>query len=119
MDVTEWSGTPDIPLPDALAEYQRCFDEATIHANCEDYRAGATIDLTHDEADAARGITCPLLVLWSAPGLGATYDVLSVWGEQAENVRGRALDCGHFLAEERPEEVAAELVAFFTGTVGA
>ena len=28
---------------------------------------------------------------------------------------GRALDCGHFLAEERPEETTAELVEFFSG----
>jgi hypothetical protein len=49
---SEWSGTPGVPVPEALPEYERCFDEATIHVSCEDYRAGATIDLAHDDADA-------------------------------------------------------------------
>jgi haloacetate dehalogenase len=84
----EWSGTPGVPRPEALAEYERCFDEATIHASCEDYRAGATIDLVHDGADAARLIACPLLVLWSASGIGASYPVLDTWREEAAGVRG-------------------------------
>lgn len=57
-------------------------------------------------------IACPVLVLWSSQGIGASYDVLSLWRDEADGVRGRALDCGHFLAEERAEEVTAELVAF-------
>jgi haloacetate dehalogenase len=84
---------------------------ATIHASCEDYRAGATIDLTHDRT-ADGHFTCPLLVLWNAHGIGTSYDVLATWREQAPTVRGRALDCGHFLAEERAEETVAELEAF-------
>jgi len=51
-------------------------------------------------------------VLWSARGLGSSYDVLSIWRGQAGDVRGRALDWGHFLAEERPDETSAELIAF-------
>lgn len=85
-----------------------------MHASCEDYRAGATIDLAHDEADHGRRISCPTLVLWSAHGIGSLYDVLAVWREQADGARGRALDCGHFLAEERPEETTAQLVAFLS-----
>jgi haloacetate dehalogenase len=108
----EWSGDAGALDPAALAEYVRCFDDATIHASCEDYRAGATVDLAHDAEDVTRSISCPLLVLWSASGIGTSYDVLAIWREQAHDVRGRALDCGHFLAEERPEEVAAELMAF-------
>jgi haloacetate dehalogenase len=112
----EWSGAAGVPRPEALGEYERCFDEATIHASCEDYRAGATIDLAHDDADRGRPIACPLLVLWSAPGIGASYAVLDIWRAQAADVRGRAFDCGHFLAEERPEEVASELSAFLVST---
>jgi haloacetate dehalogenase len=110
----EWSGTPEALVPAARAEYRRCFDPAAIHAGCEDYRAGATIDGVHDEDDADRSISCPLLVLWSASGIGATYDVLRIWEGEADDVRGKALDCGHFLAEERPDEVAAELVTFLS-----
>jgi haloacetate dehalogenase len=107
----DWSGTGILPDPAALAEYERCFDQETIHASCEDYRAGATIDLIHDQADGS-SISCPLLLLWSASGLGRSYDVLGIWREQADDVRGRSLDCGHFLPEEEPEETASELLAF-------
>lgn len=67
----EWCGTPDALTPAAVAEYRRCFDPAAIHASCEDYRAGATVDLDHDASDVRQRITCPTLVLWSADGLGA------------------------------------------------
>lgn len=103
--------------PQALAEYLRCFsDPATIHATCEDYRAAATIDLAHDEADLDEKIACPLLVLWGAQGLvGQMYDVLAVWRERADSVSGRALLCGHWLPQEAPKETLAELRAFLIG----
>jgi haloacetate dehalogenase len=111
----EWAGAVEALDPAALAEYERCFDAATIHASCEDYRAGAGLDLVDDREKAE--IVCPVLVLWSAPGLGASYDVLAIWREQAGDVRGRPLDCGHFLAEERPDEVASELARFFSNGI--
>jgi haloacetate dehalogenase len=39
--------------------------------------------------------------------------VLATWRDWADDVRGRAIDAGHFLAEEAPEEVYEELRAFF------
>jgi haloacetate dehalogenase len=98
-----------------VAEYVRCFsDPAAIHASCEDYRAAATIDLQHDEQDRGRKIQCPLLVLWGNQGfVHRTYDVLEVWRDYAQQVEGRALDCGHFLPEEAPEQVAGALLDFF------
>jgi haloacetate dehalogenase len=103
--------------PEALDDYLRCVRRPdTIHAMCEDYRAGATIDRVHDEADRGRRrIECPLLVLWGGRGkLPALYDdVLGIWRGWADDVRGRALDCGHFLAEEAPEDTLAELLEFF------
>ncbi len=106
--------------PEAVAEYERCFgDPATIHATCEDYRAGASIDLAHDEVDLGRTVDVPLLVLWGARGhLVPLFDVIRVWGERFPDVRGRSLDCGHFLAEERPEETATELLAFLDDPEG-
>ena len=100
--------------PEAYAEYRRCFsDPKTIHAACEDYRAAASIDLLHDEADMHQKIECPLLVLWGAKGLvGRKYDVLSVWRERATQVSGTALPGGHWLPEECPEEVLVEVEAF-------
>lgn len=102
--------------PDALAEYVRCFDDpATVHASCEDYRAAASIDLVHDRADrdAGRRIACPLLVLWGGRGfMGRSRDVLGSWTDKADDVRGFPLDCGHYLAEEKPEETLAALLDF-------
>ena len=104
--------------PACLADYLRCFsDPATIHATCEDYRAAATIDLAHDRADRTAGkkIGGPLLALWGDKGLvHRTYDVPAAWREVSDGpVEGRALPCGHYLAEEAPEETAAHLLAFF------
>lgn len=103
--------------PEAVEEYLRCFrNPETIRAICEDYRAGASIDIEHDSEDRDRGrrIECPLLTLWGARGtLERWYDVLAIWRDWAVDVRGRALDCGHYLPEERPEETLAELQAFF------
>lgn len=98
--------------PHALAEYERAFDDpATIHAQCEDYRAAATVDLQHDAADAGRKIGCPVLVLWGAKGaMHRIYDVLGTWKDEGTDVRGVAVDSGHFLAEEAPEETARELL---------
>lgn len=105
---------PGATEPEAFAEYLRCYlDPATRHAICEDYRAAAGIDLAHDAADADRKINAPLLALWGARGtVGALYDVLATWREKAVDVRGRALDCGHNLQEEHPQEVLEELLAF-------
>lgn len=108
--------------PEALVEYERCFsDPAMIHASCEDYRAAAGIDLEHDEADLGRGIACPLLVLWGERGLmHREFDVLATWRERAGGtVEGRALPCGHYLAEEAPEATLTELDRFLGGADGA
>jgi haloacetate dehalogenase len=114
------SGGRDFYEPEALAEYLRCYARPeTIHATCEDYRAGAGIDLDHDRASRAAGqrIPCPLLVLWGQRGvIQALYRPLELWQAQCVHpVQGQALDAGHFLAEERPAETAAALGAFFGG----
>jgi haloacetate dehalogenase len=115
-DAYYFRGTREQFAPEALADYLRCVhDPATIHAMCEDYRAGATMDFALDEADrGVRRIACPTLALWGRRGaLEAWYDVLGIWRDWADDVRGRALDCGHYLAEEAPDETYAEMRAFF------
>jgi haloacetate dehalogenase len=111
-----WSAPGAVFDEEAVREYVRCFsDPASIHASCEDYRAAATIDLAHDEEDLDKKIACPLLVLWGGKGfVHRTYDVIETWKEKADDVRGHALDCGHFLPEEKPEEVCDELINFFS-----
>jgi haloacetate dehalogenase len=108
----------DTFAPAALAEYLRCcHNSETIHAMCEDYRAGATIDYQLDEADRGRKrIHCPVLALWSQRGeLERWYDVLALWRDWADEVSGEAIDCGHYLAEEAPQETYAALHQFFAG----
>ncbi len=101
---------------EALADYERCIaDPATVHAMCEDYRAGAGIDDRIDEADRASGrrIRCPVLVLWAGKDeLGEWFDVLETWRRWADDVTGQAIDSSHFMAEEAPGEVAAALIDF-------
>ena len=107
-----WSNTKGALAEEAVAEYLRCFDAATIRATNEEFRAAATIDLLHDEADREKKISCPTLVLWSATSMWAEYDILEIWKSRVEDVQGTALDCGHFLPEEDPQRTAAELIRF-------
>ncbi|MGB9104788.1 MAG: alpha/beta hydrolase [Terriglobales bacterium] len=100
--------------PEVFAEYLRCFQNpATIHATCEDYRAGAGIDLQHAAEDGTKKVACPLLVLWGERGtVGRLYDVMEIWRRHAANASGQALPAGHFLPEEAPDETLGALLAF-------
>jgi haloacetate dehalogenase len=100
--------------PEAMAEYIRCCNRENIHAVCEDYRAAVSIDLVHDEADLATKIAMPMLVLWGEKShVNRSYKPLSAWAERASDVHGRMLPCGHYPAEQSPEETYADLRAFF------
>jgi haloacetate dehalogenase len=113
-----WCGTPGAFTPKALANYREAFrDPAVIHATCEDYRAGIGCDCDFDEADrsAVRKIAAPLLALWGAQGRPHRGQaVLEVWRKWADNVTGEAIECGHFIPEERPDELAGLLLRFFS-----
>ena len=110
-------GGSEAIAPEAMEEYVRYLrDPETLHAICEDYRAAATIDYEHDAEDreAGRRITCPVRALWGSRGnLEEWYDVLEVWRGWADDVDGRAIDSGHYIPEEAPEETLAEVRAFF------
>lgn len=102
--------------PPAYAEYLRCMKlPGTVHAFCEDYRASAGIDLEHDREDRAadRRIEAPLLVLWGANGIiERCFDPLKEWREVARSVSGKALPAGHYIAEEVPQLLMEETLAF-------
>jgi haloacetate dehalogenase len=106
---------PEALEPEVFAEYLRCFSNPeTIRATCDEYRAGASIDLEHDRADRGRKLQMPLLILWGQrSGQGSGYDVLAVWRDHAENVSGQAIASGHFLPEEAPDATYEALRGFF------
>jgi haloacetate dehalogenase len=111
--------TPGAIAPEVMNEYVRAFSNAaTIHSTSEDFRAAAGIDLDMDKADdkAGRKIECPVHALWGARGtIGSEWDVLDTWREKsATSVTGKALDCGHFLQEESPQDVLTEVHRFFS-----
>ena len=100
--------------PEALAEYIRCCTPENIHAVCEDYRAAVSIDLVHDEADLQRKLAIPVLVLWGERShVNRSYQPIEAWLERATDVRGKMLPCGHYPAEQSPDETYRELRAFF------
>jgi haloacetate dehalogenase len=109
--------------PDVRATYVEALrDRSHAHAICEEYRAAATLDRMHDDADRAEGkrIDCPVLVLWSRHGPLSTWYAdaggpISLWRTWAADVQGRAVDAGHFFPEEIPEETSDELGRFFEG----
>ena len=103
-----------------MSAYRALLDDpSTVQAICEDYRAGASIDREHDDADRGRRrIECPLLALWSAHGALPRFygDVLEIWRPWAHQVRGQGLDTSHFVVEDDPEQTAALLAAFLAST---
>jgi haloacetate dehalogenase len=113
-----WSGSMDAFPDEIVAEYVRCFsDPACVHATCEDYRAGATIDFELDQADyKRRKIVCPVLAIWGEHGFARGSDdsstPLADWREWADDVRGHGIRSGHFLPEEVPAETVKALEEF-------
>ena len=115
--IGSWVGEGATLAPEAMARYRAAFrSPAVIHAACEDYRAGLGVDAELDGADkrAGRRIACPLLVLWGERRPERKADRwLSIWREWATEVEGGPIVSGHFLAEERPEEISERLERFF------
>jgi haloacetate dehalogenase len=115
--LTRWAGAGAQLDERAVAAYLNQFrDASVVAATCADYRAGATTDRADDAADrqSGRKITCPVLIVWGRGYLGMRSDSpAAVWRQWADDVREVALDCGHFIAEEKPEACASALERFF------
>ena len=108
-----WGANNQYLTEDIIKEYLRCFNTESINASCEDYRAGASIDLVHHEEDLHKKISCPLQVLWGSKAtVEELYDPVKVWKEWAINVEGESIDCGHFLPEENPIETYNAIIKF-------
>lgn len=116
--ISTWGRAGAAFAPEALAAYVEAFrDPATVHATCQDYRAGATVDRELDEADRAAGrrIACPTLALWGERGERGNAAMAETWSRWATDLRTAAVDCGHFLPEEAPEATLGHLVPFLEG----
>ena len=100
---------------EALEEYLTAFKQSdTIHSSCEDYRAAASIDIEHDDADQGKKLSMPVLALWAKLGvIESCFNALELWRLRADKVEGEALEAGHYMAEEIPEEVAKRMSEFF------
>jgi haloacetate dehalogenase len=111
-----WTEVEDAFPDEVRAEYvKKLSNPDTVHAICEEFRASATLDYEHDEADRGnRKISCPTLVLWAQRGAVAKLyeDPLAIWKQWADDVRGRPVPVGHFIPEEAPEVTANELLDF-------
>jgi len=100
---------------EALSEYLTAFKQPdAIHSSCEDYRAAASIDIEHDNADQGKKLLMPVLALWAKLGvIESCFDALELWRLRADKVEGEALEAGHYMAEEIPNEVAKRMSEFF------
>lgn len=117
--LASWTGDGTLaPFPAAALDAYRAQarDPDRIHAMCADYRAGATSDRAHDEADQAAGrkIAAPLRFLWGRNGFPArTGDPAGIWRRWADTVSDQSCDSGHFVMEENPAAVLAAFGPFF------
>jgi haloacetate dehalogenase len=102
---------------DMLAAYRKSWrDPEMIHGSCADYRAAATIDVEHDEADLDRKVECPTLVFYGAKGVMARlFDLPAQWRQRCRDVRVATLPGGHFFVDQFPDEVFRELLGFLEG----
>ena len=118
--IASWTKARDLSAfdPGALAHYRAFYAvPERLHATCEDYRAGATVDLAddHDDRTAGRRIDVPTLVLWGSHGIPADASPLDAWRSWCPDLRGHAIDCGHFLTEENPQATLDGLLPFLMG----
>ena len=116
--IGSWGKSGDVHTDEAMADYLRCFSHpATIHASCEDYRAAASIDLIHDEADKGRKLDIPLFAISGAASfVSARYDLAAEWQTSFTDVYAAQVPGGHFLPEESPDELLELVIPFFAQT---
>lgn len=112
-----WSVYPHQIPKEIRQEYQKHFENpGVLEKICAEYRA-FKFDLEYDQQDQLswNKIKCPVFVLWSQNDFPDNQESpVSIWEKWADHVAGKRLSCGHFLMEEKPEQVAEELIAFFT-----
>lgn len=110
---------PEVMGAEAYADvWAALHNPAVVHAMCEDYRAGLTVDLETDRADrdAGRRLMCPVQSLWAEDDDAGLFgpDPLIVWRGWAPDLRGVSLPSGHHVAEQAPDQTSQALIDFWT-----
>jgi pimeloyl-ACP methyl ester carboxylesterase len=110
-----WGERPDAISPEAQAEYLRAYRQpGAMRAGFEYYRAMRQ-DIIDNEAFLAQGkLPMPVLCWGGAGARGRGMRAIDSWRRVASDVRGGVVQgCGHWIAEERPQWVVEQLLAFF------
>ena len=107
-------------LPDCIAEadkreYVRCYTQpGAMRAMFEFYRALPRDAADNQEVLKAGKLNMPVLALGGDKSFGRGLEVIESLRRVALDVRGGLIpDCGHWVAEEQPDFVTAQLREFF------
>ncbi|MFF5535917.1 alpha/beta fold hydrolase [Streptomyces cinerochromogenes] len=110
-----WSTNSDAIPAEVRAEYLRACRDA-VPSIVADYRATATVDIGHDQADLDAGnrLTMPVTVVQQDWGRQLGFDATAVWRPWATDLQHITTRAGHFMAEEAPEDIAALILELVT-----
>jgi pimeloyl-ACP methyl ester carboxylesterase len=110
-----WSQDPDAIPPTVRAAYLAASRDA-VESIVADYRASATVDIEHDQADRDAGnqLRMPVTVLQQDWGAALGFDAVGLWRAWAPDLEHITVSCGHFMAEEAPAEVIKHLRELLT-----
>ncbi|MFP1629360.1 alpha/beta fold hydrolase [Streptomyces sp. 5K101] len=105
-----WTRDPEAVPADIRAAYLDACRDA-VPSIVADYRASAGIDVDHDQADRNAGsrLDMPVAVLQQDWGAALGFDARALWSAWAPKLAHTTVDCGHFMAEEAPDQIASEL----------
>ena len=109
-----YSATPGVPTRAAVDEYVRCYARPGAMASAFARYRGAARQIEHNARHLSRPLGVPVMAVGGERAFGAA--VAQNLRHGASDVRQEVLaDCGHYISEERPAELASLLFSFFDG----
>lgn len=105
-----WANDPAAIPPDVRAAYLEACRQA-VPSIVADYRASATVDVTHDEEDLAQGnkLRMPVTVIQQDWGAALGFDAAARWKNWASDLHHQTTTSGHFMAEQNPTEISTAI----------
>ncbi len=106
---------PNVISESDIAEYLRCYRQpGALRAGFSYYR-NIPRDIADNKASAEKcQLPMPVLALGGASSWGRGMEVMASLQRMASNVTGGVIEnCGHWMPEEQPEELASRLLEFF------